>query len=105
MSKNNSYSGEMKLEVVKAKLRGDSNSRIKKVFGIKSDTQIKTWIKKYNEFGEQALFDDKRGKASGVGQGRPRTKFDSIEEQIAFLKKENEWLKKSIEKKHGIKFK
>ena len=56
MSKNNSYSGEMKLEVVKAKLMGDSNSRIKKVFGIKSDTQIKTWVKKYNEFGEQALF-------------------------------------------------
>lgn len=105
MSKNNSYSGEMKLEVVKAKLMGDSNNRIKKVFGIKSDTQIKTWVKKYNEFGEQALFDDKRGKASGIGKGRPRTNFDSVEEQIAFLKKENEWLKKSIEKKHGIKFK
>ncbi len=105
MSKNNSYSGEMKLEVVKAKLIGDSNSRIKKVFGIKSDTQIKTWVKKYNEFGEQALFDDKRGKASGIGKGRPRKNFDSVEEQIAFLKKENEWLKKSIEKKHGIKFK
>ena len=34
MSKNNSYSREMKLEVVKAKLMGDSNSRIKKVLAL-----------------------------------------------------------------------
>ena len=105
MSKNNSYSGKMKLEVVKAKLMGDSNIRIRKVFGIKSDSQIKAWVKKYKEFGEQALFEDNRGKVSGVGQGRPRTKFNSLEEENAFLKKEVEWLKKSIEKKHGIKFK
>ena len=31
MSKNNSYSGEMKLEVVKAKIMGDSNTRLKRV--------------------------------------------------------------------------
>jgi len=52
MSNNNNYLGEMKLEVVKAKRMGDSNSRIKNGFDIKSDTQIKRWVQKYEECGE-----------------------------------------------------
>lgn len=104
MSKNNRYSGETKLEVVKLKLEGYSYSQLRNQFNIKSDTQIKVWVKKYKEFGKEALLEDNRGKAKGIGQGRPRTNFSSVEEQIEYLKKENEWLKKSIEKKHGIKF-
>ena len=41
MSKNNSYSRKMKLEVVNAKFMSDSNSKIKKDF----DLEIKTLVK------------------------------------------------------------
>ncbi|PNB66143.1 hypothetical protein C1X30_35645, partial [Pseudomonas sp. FW305-BF6] len=57
-------------------------------------TQLKQWVKKYRN-GE--LFIDKRGKSSHANTpfiGRPKTKFDSIEEERDYLKAKVEYLKK-----------
>jgi len=104
MGKNNKYSGELKLKAVKLKLEGVPTNTIMSKLGIRSSTQINNWVKKYKESGKDILFEENRGKASGVGQGRPKTHFNSLEEKIKHLEKENEWLKKSIEKKLGLKF-
>jgi len=104
MEKNNKYSGELKLKAVKLKLEGIPTKEIMSKLGIRSSTQIRNWVLKYKTSGKNALFEDNTGKASGVGQGRPKTNFNSLEEKVKHLEKENEWLKKSIEKKLGIKF-
>ena len=73
---------------------GYSLSHIKNIFNIKSDSQIIQWTRKFNELGNTAFDIDLRGKASGMGQGRPKTNFRSIEEELKYLKMENEYLKK-----------
>lgn len=46
---------------------------------------------KHNQMGDSAFDIDLRGKTSGPGQGRPKTKFTSLEEEIKYLRMENEY--------------
>ena len=47
---------------------------------------------------------DGRGKSKGSGQGRPRTKFSSIEEELAYVKAERDYLKKLYRSRFGEKW-
>ncbi|MGL4998147.1 MAG: IS3 family transposase [Cetobacterium sp.] len=92
---NNKYSKEFKLEVVKKYLNGEEGSKtLAKKMGVRSNSQIKDWVKKYKILGEIAFDFETRGRFTGSRKGRPRTKFETLEEEIKYLRMENEYLKK-----------
>lgn len=93
----NTYSAEFKVEVVKAYLSGEYGSQLStaKHFGIRSKSQVRKWVSIFNESGQDALYIDNRGKAIGDNKGRPK-KLENMtkDQQIAYLKMENDILKK-----------
>lgn len=101
-SKFNKYTAEFKVMVVKAYKSGNHGGLIgtAKFFGIPSFTQIRQWIKIYNEQGAEGFMIETRGRgtrADGLNKGRPKkVSLDDMtkDEQIAYLKMENEILKK-----------
>ncbi|WP_340387556.1 hypothetical protein [Paenibacillus sp. FSL F4-0100] len=58
--------------------------------GIRSCTQLKTWVRKYRD-GE--AFDTRKG-SGGPMRGCSRTMFSSIEEERDYLKAQVDYLKK-----------
>lgn len=94
-TKFNRYSIELKLRAVKLYEDGcGSYVSISKELGLRSSSQPKVWVEKYRN-GE--VFDDQRGRSSKVNTpfiGRPKTKFDSIEEENSYLQAQVEYLKK-----------
>lgn len=88
----NQYSEETKKEAVRLRLEeGWTYSRIMEKFGIKSESQIITWVRKsYN--GES--FEDYRGRWT-------KKHFSTAEEENAYLKAQVEYLKKLNPNLHG----
>lgn len=105
MRKNNYYSPEFKIKIVKEYLKGGiSYESLIKKYNIKDTRQIRDWVKKYQEFGESSFYEEKRGR-KGDSTGRPPKELDlnslTKDEQIEYLKKqlyykqlENDVLKK-----------
>ena len=105
MRKNNIYTPEFKIKLVKEYLKGGvSYESLKNKYNIPNKRQIKTWVDKYQEFGESSFYKEKRGHKGG-STGRPPKELDlnslTKDEQIEYLKKqlyykqlENDVLKK-----------
>ena len=92
---NNKYSKEFKLEIVKIYLAGGISTReLARKNEMKSSTQIKLWLKQYAELGSTAFNEETRGRKAGAGKGRPKEKFSSEQEELRYLRMENEYLKK-----------
>lgn len=93
--KNNKYTTAFKMTVVKDYLSGRSGGlkSIVKKYDLKSDKQVREWVKKFND-DPVLLGIELRGRKS---KGRPRTtRLDdmSLEEQNRHLRMENDILKK-----------
>lgn len=102
--KNKKYSGEFKILVVEDilnnklayyEVRRKYFPHISKESGCKF---IKKWVELYETEGRERLLEDRRGKASC---GRPKKavstqRFASPEEELEYLRAENEYLKKAI---------
>lgn len=88
------YPIELKMQAVR--LVVDENMSLREVakqLGVRSKTQVLNWVKDYQsgvDIESQAL-----------RKGRPKAKFASIEEEMAYLKAENEYLKKLYPNLHG----
>ena len=83
----NRYSEETKKEAVRLRVEeGWAYSRIMEKFGIKSESQIITWVRK-SQNGES--FEDYRGRWT-------KKHFSSAEEENAYLKAQVDYLKSSI---------
>lgn len=94
---NKVYSPELKAEAVRLYLEeGLGAQRIADKFEIRSKTQVQQWIKKHLEGPKEDL----RGKKAWR-KGRPKTHFASVEEELAYIKAENEYLKKRYPNLHG----
>jgi len=92
---NKKYSKEVKLKAVDMYLNQNiGGNTIAKELGLSSKKRVYYWVNQYNENGETAFDKETRGKATGSKKGRPKTKFDSLEEEIKYLRMENEYLKK-----------
>ena len=97
--KNSSYSIEFKERAVQMYLDGEgSYQELSERLGLKSNTQLKRWVRKALA-GES--FEDRRGKSDSPRKGRPRTKFNSLEEKLAYVEAERDYLKKLYRSRFG----
>lgn len=91
------YDKNLKLSVVKTYLKSNvSAEMLAKEYGVKSDTQILDWVKKYKKLGERAF--DRRRISKNVILKKIKTasteKNISIKKENKYLRIENEYLKK-----------
>ncbi len=70
-----------------------SYREVAKQLGIRNKTQVEVWLKRYQE-GQP--FEQK-----AFRKGRPKIKFASVEEEMAYLRAEIEYLKKRYPNLHG----
>lgn len=87
------YSSEVKMESVR--LVNEEHMSIREVakrLDIRNKSQVQTWAAKYRS-GETLEKADQR-------RGRPKTKFSSLEEEMAYLRAEIEYLKKQYPNLH-----
>ena len=101
------YNLEIKQKAVRLyESEGMSYQSVAEKLGVKSNTQIKQWVKKYRN-GESL----ERRAETAWRKGRPKTKFASVEKELAYVKAERDYLKKryqnlhkeGCEKKNGLK--
>jgi transposase len=93
------YTPEFKAEAVRLyENEVMSYQRIADYLGIRSSTQVKEWVKKYRK-GE--TFENVKKQTTAWRKGRPKTKFASIEEELAYVKAERDYLKKRYPNLHG----
>ncbi|WP_407945121.1 transposase [Paenibacillus glycinis] len=86
------YSEEFKLKAVRAYVEGSASYKvIAEREGIRHCSQLKVWVKKWQN-GEP--FDERKDNELNPLKGRPRTTFDSIEEERDYLKAQVDYLKK-----------
>jgi len=93
--KKKQYSTEFKLKIIKLRLEGISLKKLVTENNISSTDSIRDWIKKYKESGIEGL-KSKRELANNSKHNYSKTKFLSLEEELAYTKLENEYLKKKI---------
>jgi transposase len=85
------YTEEFKLEAVKAYLKGIMSYKVvSEELGIRNCTQLKVWVRRWKN-GE--VFDVRKGITNPL-KGRPRTFFDTVEEERDYLKAQVDYLKK-----------
>lgn len=94
------YSKETKLKAVDMYLNQHIGANtIAKELGLSEKKRVYDWVKKYQAEGEKAFDIESRRRKSktrtnGSRIGRPKTKFSSLEEEVEYLRMENEFLKK-----------
>lgn len=97
-----SYTEEFKRLAVERYLNGDgSYQTLSNELGIRNSTQLKNWVKKFEE---GINLTDQRGKKSPTDtpfKGRPKTKFKSVEEERDYYKAQADYLKKQYPNLHG----
>lgn len=93
--KQRKYSFEEKLKAVKRHIEdGIGCTTVAKELGCDKE-RILVWSKKFREGGEEALKLETRGRSS---KGRIKTKnFNSLEEELKYVKAERDILKKTLE--------
>ncbi len=97
--KNAFYSIEFKQEAVRLYLEGGISYReLSDQLGLKSKTQLQKWVAAVR-CGES--LEDTRGSSTESRKGRPRTKFTSTEEKLAYVEAELEYLKKLYRSRFG----
>lgn len=90
--KNNTYSREFKIKVVKKYLEGNiSFQEIADKFSIKSKTQVYNWVIEYKNQGTEAFKFENRGRSKE--KKNYNIEFEE-EEELELLRMENDYLKK-----------
>lgn len=95
------YSEEFKIKAVEAYLNGEgSYISLAKDLGIRNASQLKTWVRKYQS---GCPLRDSRGMYSEENPliGRPKKKFESIEQELEYYKAQVHYLKKRYPNLHG----
>lgn len=97
-----SYTKEFKLEVVMQRLAGVSLPKLSQQYQV-TDSMIIQWVKNYQELGEDGLV-SKRGQKGvpNILKGKTKQSFSSPEEENAYLRLENEYLKKRMSEERGV---
>ena len=89
------YSEAFKKDAVRRYVAGEGSYRALTIrLGLKDKRQLRNWVAKFRA--GESLEDNRRG-----GLGRPRTHFFSIEEELAHVKAERDYLKKLYRSRFG----
>ncbi|WP_404800823.1 transposase [Guptibacillus algicola] len=89
------YTDEFKHNAVMKYINGSKSYKaLSEELGIKNNTQLKVWVRKWKN-GEP--FDTRGRNGESPIQGRPRTKFKTIEEERDYLKAQVDYLKKQYQ--------
>lgn len=91
------YTEEEKMEAVRLYETGVSSREVARRLGIPEKTQVLDWVKKVRK--GEALADSRTNNA--WRKGRPKTKFATLEEELAYIKAENGYLKKRYPNLNG----
>ena len=100
MAQRNKYKPEFKIQCVKEILDEHiSQKEVTRKYGLKTDKTVRSWIKRFQEHGEEYFYEEHRGKGSGNPFAALHTsKSLSREERLKLenlkLRIENERLKK-----------
>ena len=90
------YSRELKIEIAEAYLNGEgSYLSLARKYNLESKFRVRDWVKIYKNKGSEGFLVDGRGRNS---KGRPKSinlEDMTKDEQIEFLKMENDILKKA----------
>ena len=93
------YSKEFKEEAVRLYLEGaEGYKKLTKRLGLTSTARLRDWVAKAQR-GES--LEDGRGKHRNSRKGRSRTRFDSLEEKLAYVEAERDYLKKLYRSRFG----
>jgi transposase-like protein len=97
--KKTTYAVSFKETAVRLYLEGMGSYRqLCKELGIKDKRQLRNWVAQVRR-GES--LEDRRGKSESPRKGRPRTKFDSLEEKLVYVEAERDYLKKLYRSRFG----
>jgi len=97
--KKTTYAIAFKKEVVRLYLEEKGSYRqLCEQFGIKDKKTLRSWVAKVKR---AESLEDRRGKSESLRKGRPRTKFDSLEEKLAYVEAERDYLKKLYRSRFG----
>lgn len=92
-----SYTEEEKMEAVRLYESGISFREVARRLGIPEKRQVLDWVNKVRN--GQALIASRVN--TSCRKGCPKTKFASLEEELAYVKAENEYLKKQYPNLNG----
>lgn len=96
------YSTEFKEEAVKRYLEGEVGyQKLCKELGIKDTKSLRLWVNKVQR-GES--LENKKRKRCVCDKPHPKTKFASIEEELAYVKAERDYLKKLYRSRFGVEW-
>ena len=92
------YSGRFKIQVITHMLKNHlSLIQTAAFFGIPSDYTLRNWYKIYEREGKTGLLEERRGRKRSIMSRKPKkdkpTSTGSIEERLAALQSENEYLR------------
>ncbi|WP_143089079.1 transposase, partial [Paenibacillus sp. UNC496MF] len=76
------YTAQLKSEAIRLYESGVSSREVAKQLNIRSKAQVLDWVKKSQN---GVSLEDGRGQHSSL-RGRPKTKFASLEEELAYVK-------------------
>lgn len=101
----NQYTEEFKLAAIQEYLKGSvSYKMVAEKLDIRNCTQLKVWVRKWLN-GE--VFDVRSEKTITPLTGRPRTTFNTVEEERDYLKAQVDYLKKRypnlVKEKHPVR--
>ena len=88
------YSFEIKKEVVRRHLAGETRMDLAREFGLSSDQLVKDWSRKWRKGGDEALKPKPKGRPKGSSAPKRLTEEEMLRRQIARLEAENAYLKK-----------
>ena len=99
------HSYETKMKAIELKIKGYSNSQVRKELGLKNNSQVQTWWTWYRN-GETYRFKQPVGKQYSYGKGPEgstpeetmKLRIQSLEQQIELLKKYKEMERKWFQK-------
>lgn len=94
------YTMNFKLKVINDRNAGMSLNSVAAKYEINT-TQVHCWTKKYNELGNDS-FIDHRGRHKSPLRGRPKTHFNSMEEELEYTRLQNVYLKKRLAKQLNV---
>jgi transposase len=95
------YTEEFKLKAIEMYINGEgSYNSLSADLGLRSSTQLKNWVKKFEEGKKLA---DQRGSLTSDNpfKGRQKIKFQSVEEERDYYKAQVDYLKKQYPNLHG----